>query len=124
MSNNEIIPTTKGEFVENIKQWVLLDNQLKIVNEKTKQMRERKAQLNSDICNYVNEKNMNNVNVEISDGILKFYKRKEYRPITYKFLEESLNEIMPHNSAAIVMKHIKDKREIIMHDDIRRNYKK
>ena len=115
----------KDEFINNIKQWVNLDSQLKIVNEKTKLMRERKTLLNSHICEYANENNIYNKHIEITDGVLKFYKRKEYKPLTYGFVEESLHEIIPNKEhVEFILKHLKEKRETVIHDDIRRNYKK
>jgi hypothetical protein len=115
----------KDEFINNIKQWVNLDSQLKIVNEKTKLMRERKTLLNSQICEYANENNIYNKHIEITDGVLKFYKRKEYKPLTYGFVEESLHEIIPNKEhVEFILKHLKENRETVIHDDIRRNYTK
>jgi hypothetical protein len=123
-NNNEMVVHNKDQFIENVKQWVSLDNQLKIVNEKTKLMRERKHILNQEICNYAIRQNINHKYIEISDGTLKFFKRKEYKPITYSFLEKTLSEIIPNKEQVdFILNHIKDKREIAIHDDIRRNYK-
>ena len=48
---------TKPEFIEKVKKWVVMDSQLKIVNEKTKQLRELKSQLNHQICDFMNNHN-------------------------------------------------------------------
>jgi hypothetical protein len=40
-------------FEENIKKWVALDNQLKTLNERTKQMRDEKNNLEEGIMSYV-----------------------------------------------------------------------
>ena len=127
MNNSEtkLVLNNKDEFINNIKQWVNLDSQLKIVNEKTKLMRERKTLLNSQICEYANQNNIYNKHIEITDGVLKFYKRKEYKPLTYGFIEESLHEIIPNKEhVEFILKHLKDKRETVIHDDIRSNYTK
>jgi len=127
MNNSEtkLVLNNKDEFINNIKQWVNLDSQLKIVNEKTKLMRERKTLLNSQICEYANQNNIYNKHIEITDGVLKFYKRKEYKPLTYGFIEESLREIIPNKEhVEFILKHLKEKRETVIHDDIRRNYTK
>jgi len=127
MNNSEtkLVLKNKDEFINNIKQWVNLDSQLKIVNEKTKLMRERKTLLNSQICEYANQNNIYNKHIEITDGVLKFYKRKEYKPLTYVFIEESLREIIPNKEhVEFILKHLKEKRETVIHDDIRRNYTK
>jgi hypothetical protein len=127
MNNSEtkLVLNNKDEFINNIKQWVKLDSQLKIVNEKTKLMRERKTSLNSQICEFANQNNIYDKHIEITDGVLKFYKRKEYKPLTYGFIEESLNEIIPNKEhVEFILKHLKEKRETVIHDDIRRNYTK
>lgn len=123
-NNNEVVVDNRELFIENVKQWVTIDNQLKIVNEKTRLMRERKQKINQEICDYAVQHNIDHKYIEISDGTLKFFKRKEYKPITYTFLEKSLSEIIPNKDhVSFIINHIKDKREIIIHDDIRRNYK-
>ena len=69
--------------------------------------------------------NIYDKHIEITDGVLKFYKRKEYKPLTYGFIEESLNEIIPNKEhVEFMLKHLKEKRETVIHDDIRRNYTK
>lgn len=126
-ANNEtqIISNNSNEFVNNIKQWVTLDSQLKIVNEKTRIMRETKAELNSKICSFVNENSINHKHIEISDGTLKFYKRKEYEPLTYGYLEKSLQQIIPNQKhIEHILTHLKENRGVVVHDDIRRNYSK
>jgi hypothetical protein len=121
ISNNN----NNNEFVNNIKQWVTLDSQLKIVNEKTRIMRETKAELNSKICSFVNDNSINHKHIEISDGTLKFYKRKEYEPLTYGYLEKSLQKIIPNQKhIEHILTHLKENRGVVVHDDIRRNYSK
>jgi len=127
MANNEsqIVHNTRNEFIDNVKQWVTLDSQLKIVNEKTRIMREAKGTLNGKICSFVNDNNMNHKHVEISDGTLKFYKRNEYKPLTYAYLEKSLHDIIPNvKHVEHILNHLKENREVVVHDDIRRNYSK
>ena len=45
-------------FEENIKQWVLLDNQLKILNEKAKEIREKRSSVNENIQTIVQKNNL------------------------------------------------------------------
>lgn len=67
--------TTKKELIDDIKQWVTIDSQLKIVNEKTKKMREMKSDLTKNICDYAWNNNLKNNKVDISDGALTFYEK-------------------------------------------------
>lgn len=127
MNNSEtkLVVNNKEEFINNVKQWVNLDSQLKIVNEKTKLMREKKTLLNSQICAFANENNINDKHIVITGGVLQFYKRKEYKPLTYSFLEHSLQEIIPNKEhVEFILKYLKENRETVIHDDIRRNYTK
>jgi len=120
MDNNN-----KEEFVSNIQRWVVLDTQLKLANEKLKQIRESKNQLTSQICNYVDSKNMRETKLQISDGNLRVYDRKEYSPITFTYIETCLDKIIPNKEhVASIIKYLKENREITTVSDIRRNVTK
>ena len=56
---------------ENIKQWVRLDDQLKMVNEKAKDIREQKNNLEENILVYVEKNNLENATAKITGGKLK-----------------------------------------------------
>ena len=76
---------------ENIKKWVSFDNQLKTLNEKTKELREIKNSTEQQILDYIETKKMNNATVNISDGKLKFVSTKQTAPLTLKYVEECLS---------------------------------
>ena len=59
-------------FENKIQQWVQLDNQLKQINEKTKELREKRSILEENITSYASINNLSNTTVQISDGKLKF----------------------------------------------------
>ena len=65
-----------SSFKEQIQQWVLIDNQLKIINEKTREIRNKKNELLDGISQYVKNNHIENKTIEISDGSLKFYEKK------------------------------------------------
>lgn len=75
MDNNK----ARTEFVSDVQKWVSIDTQLKLANEKIRQLRESKNQLTSQICGFVDANNMRDTKLEISDGNLKVYDRKDYR---------------------------------------------
>jgi hypothetical protein len=123
MDNNK--DKTKEEFISDIQRWVVLDTQLKLANEKLKQIRESRNQLTSQICNYVDSKNMRETKLQISDGNLRVYDRKEYSPITFTYIETSLDKIIPNKEhVASIIKYLKENREITTVSDIRRNITK
>ena len=83
-------------FEENIKEWVQLDNELKLYNERTRTIRERKSELVDKILGEDREfgKNLNNRTIDISDGKLKFQNSKQTSPLTFKYLDECLHKII------------------------------
>jgi hypothetical protein len=112
-------------FSHNIQKWVVLDKQLKMIHEKTKEIRDNKQQLTEEICNYIQNKNLSNTKIEISDGELKMYEKKEYSPLTFSYVEESLAKILADKSQVdYIIQYLKSNREIKSSPDIRRTYKK
>jgi hypothetical protein len=108
-------------FEENIKKWVALDNQLKTLNEKAKQMRDDKNALEEGIMSYVETNNLSNATVTISDGKLRFLSSKQTAPLTLKHVEECLSKMIGNeNQVFQIMKVIKDTREIKYTADIKR----
>ena len=108
-------------FENQIQQWVLVDNQLKTLNDKMKVLRETRNALSGNITNYAEKNNLSNSTVNISDGKLKFVNTKVQAPLTFKFLEKTLGEVI-HNEvqAKLIVDQIKDKREVKVVPEIKR----
>jgi hypothetical protein len=116
---------SRQELIEKVQKWVTLDSQLKIVSEKTKQMREMKSQLNSQICDYMTARNMTQNTIKISDGELRIHEKKEYSSITFGYVERCLAELIKDKAQVnYIMQYLKDNREISTCSDIKRTYKK
>ena len=108
---------------ENIKKWVSIDNQLKTVTDKAKELREAKNTMEEVILEYVEAKKMNNATINISDGKLRFISTKQTAPLTLKYVEECLKEcIKNEEQVTTIMNHIKESREIKYVPDIKRTY--
>ena len=108
-------------FEQQIKEWVSIDNQLKILNDKVKYLREQKTNLNENIINYANKNNMLNSNIQISDGKLKFTNTKVPTPLSFKYLEKCLGEVIRNeNQVKQIMDYVKSKREIKSISEIKR----
>ena len=54
-------------------------------------MREMKTQLGKEICNYMTDNNLNS-HIEISDGELRFFEKKEYTTLSFGYVEKCLHE--------------------------------
>jgi hypothetical protein len=108
-------------FEENIKKWVALDNQLKTLNEKTKQLRDDKNNLEEGIMSYVETNKLSNATVNISDGKLRFVSSKQTAPLTLKYVEECLSKCIGNEGQVTqIMKVIKESREVKYSADIKR----
>jgi hypothetical protein len=126
MNDNTIVTVpSKQEFIGKVQKWVTVDSQLKIVNEKTKQMREMKSQLNTEICNYMNTNNISRNSITISDGELRIHEKKEYSSITFGYLERCLAELIKNQPQVdYIMQYLKDNREITISNEVKRTYNK
>lgn len=110
-------------FETNIKNWVTIDNEMKKLNDQIKQLREHKTKLQNEINNHIKNHNMSNSQVRISDGSLKFMNSKIQQPLTFKYLEDRLSEIIKDKSQiAAILHHIKSKREVKIIPEIKRYY--
>ena len=112
-----------SEFERNIQKWVAIDNQLKIINEKAKDLRDEKNDLLEDINIYIETNKLTNASIDISDGKLKFAQSKITQPLTFKFVENCLTNIInDQRQVTQIMKYIKDKREKKAVSEIKRYY--
>ena len=116
--------TNKSDLIENIKNWVTYDSQLKLINDKTKILRENKNELTKNICNYATTNNIKS-KIEISDGTLTFCEKKDYSPLTYSYVEKCLGELINDKEKVdYIIEYMKSNREVTKSYDIRRSYNK
>ena len=57
---------------ENVKKWVLLDNNIKQLNDQIKSLKQEKSSHNNDILRYISSNNLDNATIKINNGKLKF----------------------------------------------------
>ena len=123
----EIVPSNQI-FKDNITMWVLLDTQLKTINEKTKKMREKKGELSEYICKYITDNNIKN-KIKIKDGEhlaeIRMYDKKEYSALTFGYIESCLKKII-HDEEQVdyVIEFLRENREITSSPDIRKTIEK
>ena len=112
-----------GNLEKSIQSWVELDNELKKLNDTVKELRTRKNDVEDKIMGYVENNEMNNSVVNISDGKLKFCETKQTSPLTLGFLEKCLSEVIANQSQVKqIMDYIKSKRETKVVPEIKRYY--
>ena len=109
----------------NIKKWVNLDNNYRKISNDLKKIRDEKNALNDEIIDYFNINNLKFPNINISDGKLNFSKIKQANLLTYKFLENCLNEYFNNDETVNeIIDFIKKKRIYSEQTVIRRIYNK
>jgi hypothetical protein len=111
------------EFTDKIKQWVTIDNRVRLLNEEIKEMRSTRNELAVNIMDLAEKNNLGNPTIQITDGKLKFNDIKISSPLTFKFLKKCLqNCISDENAVEKIMTYIKENREFRYTKDIRRTY--
>jgi hypothetical protein len=114
----------RKKFIENVQKWVSIDTQIKTANEKIKNARQMKSTLCSEICRYAEKNALNETTIEISDGDLRFYEKREYQPISFGYVEECLEKLLVDpKKVEQIMDYLHENREVKVIKDIRRNYK-
>jgi hypothetical protein len=110
-------------FENQIQQWVSIDNQIKELNEQLRELRDQKSELNESITAHVENSNLSNATVKISDGRIRFVKVKDTQPLTFKYLESCLREIIKNEEQVNkILDYIKNKREVKYVSEIKRIY--
>jgi hypothetical protein len=108
-------------FDNKVQQWVQLDNQLKKLNEEVKQLRDQRNSLELNLTSYAKTNNMVDATIKVNNSRLKFVDTKVPEPLTFKYLEKTLGEIIKNESQVqLIMEHIKQKRTIKIVPEIKR----
>ena len=108
-------------FEGQIQQWVQIDNQLKQLNDKAKELRDKRNLLEQNITTHAFSNNLSDSTVKISDGRLKFVNTKVQEPLTFRYLEKTLSEIIKNESQVkLMMEHIREKRSVKIVPEIKR----
>ena len=123
-SSTELQVISRETLTNKIKRWVQLDTQLKVINERTKLMRDERGRLSGEICMDLNSAGISKQKIILPDGDLKVYEKKDYSPLTFGFLEQHLGIIMSDpQQVSYVIDYLKQKREIKCSNDLKRTYK-
>jgi hypothetical protein len=109
-------------FEHNIKDWVNVDNQIKLLNDRTRALREERSELHDKILLQVQDNNLEQSTIQITDGTLKFPISKATKPLTLRYVQGCLADMLNTDSVDKIMTHIRDKREVARSKEIRRYY--
>lgn len=112
-----------SEFEQEIKEWVSIDNQIRILNEKMRELRDQRNDKNEKIMYYVETHNLSRASVNISDGKLRFASSRHVAPLTLKYVEDCLMKCIKNvDQVSTIMDYIKETRNVQYTSDIKRTY--
>ena len=112
---------SKSDFDKQIQQWVQIDDQVKSLNEKLKELRDKKHALNTNITKYAEQNNLFSSTLQINNDKLKFGNIKSQSPITLTYLQKCLGEIIKNEAQSKqIFEYIKNNRESKVVSEIRR----
>ena len=111
-------------FEQQLQQWISIDNQMKPLTDKIKELRDKKNTLAEQINEHIESTELTNPpTIKLNDGQLKFIKVKETQPLTFKYLETCLSEIIKNEEQVKkIVDYIKNKREVKYVPEIKRLY--
>jgi hypothetical protein len=108
-------------FENKIQQWVSIDNEIKTLNEKVKLLRDSRNNLSQNIITYANEQKLSKSTIKISDGKIKFTNTKIQEPLTFKYIENTLAEIITNETQLkYIIEYLKNKRSIKIITEMKR----
>lgn len=110
-------------FEQKLQQWITIDDQMKLLNDRMKELRDKKTVLTEQINSHVETAQLTNTFVKLNDGQIKFVKVKETQHLTFKYLETCLSEIIKNEEQVKkIVDYIKNKREVNLVPEIKRFY--
>lgn len=112
------------ELEKNMRQWTILDNKIRDLNQEIKVARSQKNEIGSAVCEFMKTRGLENKKIDIGNSVVSIYEKNEYSSLTYGYIEKCLGEIIPEkDKVALIIKQLKDKREIKKSSDLRRRFK-
>ena len=111
MESNEPISNTKEQLVNNIKEWIKMDNEISQLKKEIKERTNKKKILTENLVTVMKSNKIDCF--DINDGTLVYKKNKVKKPISGKTLLESLQKYYKNdtNLAEEITKHVMDSRE-------------
>jgi Glu-tRNA(Gln) amidotransferase subunit E-like FAD-binding protein len=102
-----------------LQEWIKVDNKLKTLNEQMKELRDKRNELEQPIIKYALSNNLSTTVIE--EHKLKFVNNRVSEPLTFKYLEKTLGEIIKSDQQVkAIIEHLKQKRIIKTVPEIKR----
>lgn len=98
---------------DTVAKWIKIDDKIQELNAELKQLRNDKNILETALTNYAKDNDMENSTVKVNNNKIKFCVTKTAEPITFKYLERNLcNIIKNEDQLQKTMEYLKDNREV------------
>ena len=112
-------------FEERIKSWVTIDNQIRLHNDKLKELRTQRNQITDTVTSYLEENSLENAKIEITGGSIGFIQNRLVPPLSLKYVEKCLSDVIADpEQVKQIMDYIKSNRDIKFSPDLKRVYEK
>lgn len=100
------------EFKSFLKNWVIYDNTIKKYNQHIKKLKDQKDILENELLFIIKKNNLEHLKVNIDNSKIICNNTSSLPSLSYKFLEESLNEYLQNKEESKnICSFIKKKRE-------------
>ena len=115
---------SKEQLLENVKDWITIDNEIRKLQSAIKERRKQKKELTENLVNTMKQNDIDVFN--IPDGELIYTKTRSKTPLSKKHLLLSLSEYFKDNKDMVdqLGKFILDSRKIKEKENIKRKIKK
>lgn len=123
--SNQNTVTTTPTFSQIVGKWIKFDNEIQELQEKIKELRDKKQSTSKEIIETLRDKNKEHIVMDIPNGTLRVQQRKEHSGLTFQYVEKCLETLIPDKEQRdFVMQYLKDNREVKMISELKRQMKK
>lgn len=121
---NVVVTNTKEQLVNNIKEWIKMDNEIAQLKNEIKERNAKKKSLTEDLVTVMKTNSIDCF--DINGGALVYKKSKVKQPINGKTLLQALQNYYKNDAtiAQELTKHVLDSREIKVKETIKRKIDK
>jgi ABC-type iron transport system FetAB ATPase subunit len=112
--------------MKEINEWILVDEEIQKMNKNLKELREKRHALETCILEVIKEKitpgkSFQTTRTDGSKQIIKMIKTNTYQPLTFRFIESSLSNILQNKEQINEIIHtLREKRQVIESMELKR----
>jgi len=115
------------EYIKKVQEWVEIDNKILKSKEENNEIINKKKILEESIIQYVEENNLDNFSLNISDGSIKFSKKTQTQPLSIKIVKQQLEDYSKQKNISLnideicnhILSNLEKKNQIYMKRNIK-----